>query len=107
MAYQHGITVTELSEGARALVTVATAVVGLIATGPAADATVFPLDTPVLVTDLDAAIGKAGVTGTLLNALRAIADGRRDRARCWRGSATHARRGRAGRHPRAGSPGDH
>lgn len=74
MAYQHGITVTELSAGARSLVTVATAVIGLVATGPAADATIFPLDTPVLVTDIAAAIGKAGVTGTLVTALTAIAD---------------------------------
>jgi phage tail sheath protein FI len=72
--YQHGITVTEVNEGVRSLVTVATAVIGLVATGPAADAALFPLDTPVAVTDLAAAIGKAGATGTLAGALQAIAD---------------------------------
>jgi phage tail sheath protein FI len=74
MAYAHGISVSETSAAQRNLVTVATAVIGLLATAPDADATIFPLDTPVLITDLDAAIGKAGVTGTLHGALRAIAD---------------------------------
>jgi len=70
----HGISVTETSAAQRSLVTVATAVIGLIGTAPDADASVFPLDTPVLITDLDAAIGKAGVLGTLHGAIRAIAD---------------------------------
>jgi phage tail sheath protein FI len=74
MSLAHGITVTEVSEGARALVTVATAVVGLVATGPAADNDVFPLNKPVQVTNLSAAIGAAGATGTLRGALQAIAD---------------------------------
>lgn len=34
----------------------------------------FPLDTPVLVTDVDAAAGSAGATGTLRAALEAIGD---------------------------------
>ncbi len=72
--FMHGITVTEVTEGVRSLVTVATAVIGLVATGPAAEAATFPLDRPVLVTDIAAAIGKAGATGTLRNALQAIAD---------------------------------
>jgi hypothetical protein len=74
MPYQHGITVTEVTTGARVLVPVATAVIGLVATGPDADAAVFPLDRPALVLDLAAAIGKAGATGTLRAALQAIAD---------------------------------
>lgn len=72
--YQHGITVTEVNEGVRALVTVATSVIGVVVTGPAADAALFPLDRPVLVVDIDDAIGKAGETGTLKNVLQAIAD---------------------------------
>ncbi len=70
----HGITITEINEGTRALVTVATAVIGLVATAPAADANAFPLDRPVLVTDIAAAIGVAGATGTLRTTLRAILD---------------------------------
>jgi hypothetical protein len=74
----HGITITEVNEGTRSLATVATAVIGLVATAPAADAAAFPLDRPALVTDIEAAIGVAGGAGTLRNALRAIAD----QARC-------------------------
>src|SRR5690606_9115743 len=39
-----------------------------------ADAAFFPLDTPVLVTDVLSAIGKAGTLGTLAASLDAIAD---------------------------------
>jgi len=74
MAYHHGITLVEASDGVRALVTVATAVIGMVVTAPDADAAAFPLNRPVLVTDAEAAIGKAGATGTLPGALRAIAD---------------------------------
>lgn len=74
MAYHHGITLIETSDGVRPLRTVATAVIGMVATAPDADAAAFPLNRPVLVTDIDAAIGKAGDTGTLKAALRAIGD---------------------------------
>ena len=77
----HGIKVNELTTGARTIVPIASAVIDLVATvtadvgAPAAalDA-VFPLNTPVLVTDIRSAIGKAGEGGTLLPALEAIAD---------------------------------
>ena len=45
----HGITITEVSAGTRSLVTVATAVIGMVATAPDADAAVFPLDRPALM----------------------------------------------------------
>jgi len=70
----HGITITELTEGTRALVTVATAVIGIVATAPDAVGGIFPIDRPVLITDINAAIGAAGASGTLRRALRAIAD---------------------------------
>jgi hypothetical protein len=70
--YHHGVRVHEINEGTRPIRTIATAVVGLVATGPEADADAFPLDTPVLLTDLYAAIGKAGTGGTLARSLRAI-----------------------------------
>jgi phage tail sheath protein FI len=72
--FKHGITVTEISEGARTLTALSTAIIGLVATGPAADVDLFPLDRPALITDVEAAIGKAGAGGTLRGALRAIAD---------------------------------
>lgn len=72
--YHHGVRVVEINEGIRPIRTIATAVVGLVATASDADATFFPLDTPVLVTDVLSAIGKAGTLGTLAAALDAIAD---------------------------------
>ncbi|GFE76238.1 phage tail sheath subtilisin-like domain-containing protein [Novosphingobium sp. TCA1] len=74
MAFKHGITLTEISDGARTLTAVSTSIIGLVATGTDADATTFPLDTPALVTDIETAIGKAGTDGTLAKSLRAIAD---------------------------------
>ncbi len=77
----HGITLTEVNQGARSLVTVATAVIGMVATAtaPAGAATLaldaaFPLNRPVMVADLDDAIDVAGTGGTLRLALRAIRD---------------------------------
>jgi phage tail sheath protein FI len=70
----HGISVTEVPGSTRTIATVATAIIGLVATAPAADADVFPLNTPVKVTVLGDAIAAAGETGTLKGALQAIAD---------------------------------
>lgn len=70
----HGIKVNELLSGRRPILTVATAVIGLVATAADADATTFPLNKPVLVTDVRAAIGKAGSAGTLVKSLQAIAN---------------------------------
>lgn len=72
--FKHGITVTEVTNGIRTLTAVSTAIIGLVATAGDADAITFPLDTPVLISDVETAIGKAGVTGTLARSLRAIAD---------------------------------
>ncbi|ATI54496.1 phage tail sheath subtilisin-like domain-containing protein [Sphingomonas melonis] len=69
----HGIKVTEVASTNRTIATVATAVIGLVATAPAADPAVFPLNTPVKVTVLADAIAAAGAAGTLKGALQAIA----------------------------------
>jgi phage tail sheath protein FI len=74
MAFKHGITLIEISDGARTLTAVSTAIIGLVATAPDADADIFPLDRPALITDIEGAIGDAGTDGTLAIALRAIAD---------------------------------
>ncbi len=74
MAFKHGITVTEITAGARTLTAVSTAILGLVATADDADAETFPLNRPVLIADVESAIGKAGVNGTLATSLRAIAD---------------------------------
>lgn len=72
--YHHGVRVFEINEGTRTIRTPSTSVIGFCATAPDADATVFPLNTAVLITDPLAAIAKAGVLGTLSGVLDAIAD---------------------------------
>lgn len=71
--YHHGVRVVELTEGTRPIRTIATAIIGLVATAPDADAAAFPLDTPVLVTNVYTALAKAGTQGTLAKSLNAIA----------------------------------
>ncbi len=73
-SYHHGLRVVEINEGTRPIRTIATAVQGLIATAEDADATAFPLNTPVLITNIQAAVAKAGVSGTLKTALQAMAN---------------------------------
>ena len=72
--YHHGVRVLEINEGTRPIRTVATAVVGMVCTASDADAATFPLNTPVLLTDVLTASGKAGTLGTLAKSLDAIAD---------------------------------
>lgn len=69
-----GIKVNEPLTGTRAIRGVATAVIGLVAIAADADAEAFPLNTPVLVTDVRAALNDAGAEGTLAPSLAAIAD---------------------------------
>lgn len=73
-SYHHGVRVLEINEGTRPIRTISTAVVGMICTAADADPTVFPLNRPVLLTDVLAASGKAGDLGTLAHSLDAIAD---------------------------------
>lgn len=72
--YHHGVRVLEINEGTRPIRTVSTAVVGVVCTAEDADATMFPLNTPVLLTNVQSAIAKAGTKGTLAPTLQAIAD---------------------------------
>ena len=72
--YHHGVRVVEVNEGTRSITTVSTAIVGMVCTGDDADASVFPLNKPVLLTDVLEASGKAGESGTLARSLDAIAD---------------------------------
>lgn len=72
--YHHGVRVTEVSDGTRPIRTISTGVIGLVATAADADAVAFPLDKPVLVTSVRAAVAKAGVAGTLKKTLEAIGD---------------------------------
>lgn len=72
--YHHGVRVVEVNEGTRSIITVSTAIVGMVCTGDDADAKMFPLNKPVLITDVLTASGKAGESGTLARSLDAIAD---------------------------------
>ena len=72
--YHHGVRVVEVNDGTRSISTVSTAIVGMICTGDDADASMFPLNKPVLLTDVLTASGKAGESGTLARSLDAIAD---------------------------------
>ena len=73
-AYHHGARIEETTDSAPTLKTISTAVIGLVATAPEADAKVFPLDTPVLLTNPQDGLAAAGIRGTLAKALQAIAD---------------------------------
>lgn len=72
--YHHGVRVIEINEGRRPIRTIATAIIGIVCTAADADAATFPLDTPVLITNVLTALGKAGTAGTLAKTLDAIAD---------------------------------
>ncbi|MBN3083350.1 phage tail sheath protein [Pectobacterium polaris] len=72
--FHHGVQVVEINDGTRVISTVSTAIVGMVCTAPDADAATFPLNTPVLITNVLSAAGKAGKKGTLAAALSAIAD---------------------------------
>ncbi|EOT2066981.1 phage tail sheath protein [Proteus mirabilis] len=72
--YHHGVRVIEINEGTRPIRTISTAIVGVVCTADDADEKAFPLNKPVLLTDVSQGIGKAGKTGTLASTLKAIAD---------------------------------
>lgn len=81
MGNLHGIKVNEITTGTRPINPVSTAVIGIVVTASDEDGDkaaalnlAFPLNTPVLITDVRAAIGKAGSGGTLRPTLEAIAD---------------------------------
>jgi len=67
--YHHGVRVVEVDGGTRPIRTVSSAIVGLVATAEDADAAAFPLNTPVLATNMKAAAAKAGTKGTLARSL--------------------------------------
>lgn len=76
--FLHGVEVVEIDNGARPIRTVKSSVIGVVGTAPDADATAFPLNTPVLVAGnrLEAAkldlVGSGN--GTLPAAMDAIFD---------------------------------
>ena len=73
-SFLHGVEVLELDTGIRPIRTVRSGVIGLIGTAPQADATVFPLNPPVLVAGNRVLAQKLGSTGTLRPAIDGIFD---------------------------------
>lgn len=81
MTFFHGIQLNEPVDGVRPILAKSMAVIGLVATATAAVGAAttaldlaFPVNRPVLVTDVRAAIAAAGTGGTLAKSLGAIAD---------------------------------
>lgn len=72
--FHHGVEVVEINDGTRTISTVSTAVVGMVCTASDADAGAFPLNEPVLITNPQSAIAKAGTKGTLVKSLQLIAN---------------------------------
>jgi phage tail sheath protein FI len=71
--FLHGVEVLQIDTGARPIQTVRSSVIGLIGTAPDADATAFPLNTPVLIARRSEMAG-LGEAGTLQSALDLIYD---------------------------------
>lgn len=70
VSFLHGVEVEQITNGLRPIRTVKSSVIGLVGTAPAADALMFPVNTPVLVTGpTQAALLGAG--GTLKDACAA------------------------------------
>jgi len=73
--FLHGVEVVQIDDGLRPIQTVKSSIIGVVGTAPDADAGVFPVDTPVLVTGPRMA-ADLGNTGTLKSAyLAAYAQG--------------------------------
>ncbi|WP_295038255.1 phage tail sheath subtilisin-like domain-containing protein [Sulfitobacter sp.] len=78
MAFLHGVEVIEVDTGARPIRTVRSGVIGIVGTAPDADATAFPLNTPVLIAGSRLEAAKLDTVGdgngTLPGALDGIFD---------------------------------
>lgn len=68
----HGVRVTEQSAAPVPIRDASTTTIGIVATADDADAAFFPLNKPVLITDIATALSKAGTQGTLKKTLTAI-----------------------------------
>jgi phage tail sheath protein FI len=71
--FLHGVEVVTVDSGPRTVSTIRSGVIGLIGTAPDADETIFPLDTPVLISSRGG-FAKLGAAGTLATALAGIFD---------------------------------
>jgi len=67
--FLHGVEVVQIDDGPRPIQTVRSSVIGLIGTAPDADATAFPLNTPVLIAGSRLEAAKLDTLGTGLGTL--------------------------------------
>ena len=72
--FLHGVEVIEIDSGPRPIQTVRSSVIGIVGTAPDADATAFPLNTPVLVAGSLKKAALLGTSGTLPKAMDGIFD---------------------------------
>ncbi len=72
--FLHGAEVIQIDDGIRPIQTVKTGVIGLIGTAPLANATTFPLNTPVLLAGQQRLAVDLGADGTLKDSVDAIFD---------------------------------
>lgn len=78
--FLHGVEVLDIDSGARPVQTVATSVIGIVGTAPDADATAFPLNTPVLIAGSRREAAKLDTTGNGAGTLPAALDSILDQA---------------------------
>lgn len=75
MAFLHGVEVIEVDTGARPIRTVRSGVIGIVGTAPDADATAFPLNTPVLIAGNRVEAAKLDTVGDGAGTLPGALDG--------------------------------
>ena len=73
--FLHGVEVLEIDAGPRPIRTVRSGVIGIVGTAPNADATAFPLNTPVLIAGSRGEAAKLDTVGTALGTLPNALDG--------------------------------
>ena len=78
--FLHGVEVLEIDAGPRPIQTVRSSVIGLIGTAPNADATAFPLNTPVMIAGSRVEAAKLDTVGTGLGTLPGAMDSIFDQA---------------------------
>ncbi|WP_281545908.1 phage tail sheath subtilisin-like domain-containing protein [Grimontia sp. SpTr1] len=72
--FLHGVEVVELDGGPRPIRTVKSSVIGVVGTAPDADATLFPLNTPVLIAGRRSEAAPLGKSGSIPSAIDGIFD---------------------------------
>lgn len=78
--FLHGVDVINIDAGSRPISTVRSSVIGIVGTAPDADATAFPLNTPVLIAGSRREAAKLDMTGDGLGTLPAAVDSILDQA---------------------------